>query len=159
MLCQSNTRHDGTAGCAYGQKQGKVRVVLVLMKEIGEPGWLRHWGGGDRVQIGDDRFGVGVDARANGQSGESGSGVELEEAGLKVPAVQEIDSLDFNVDAELGTEGAISQSEYAGYVSPHEKTLTQRSRQRQPRQSGRKCRELAIGKRDYEESDRGPEAN
>jgi len=74
------------------------------MDEIGESSWLGHWGRGDRVQIGDDRFGVGVDARTNGQSGESGAGVELEERGLEVLAIQEVDRLELNVNTELSAE-------------------------------------------------------
>lgn len=79
------------------------------MDEIGEGGWLGHWGRGDRVQIGDDGFGVGVDARISGQSGESSLGVDLEEARLEVRAIQEVDGLELDVDIELSTEGPISE--------------------------------------------------
>jgi len=79
------------------------------MEEIGEGSWLGHWGRGDRVQVGDDGFGVGIDGRTNGQSGESALGVELEEAGLKVRPVHEVDALGLDVDIEFSTEGAISE--------------------------------------------------
>jgi len=39
-----------------------------------------------------------------GQSRESGIGVELEEGGLEVLAIQEIDLLGLNIDAELSAE-------------------------------------------------------
>ena len=79
------------------------------MEEIGEGGWLGHWGRGDRVQVGDDRFGVRIDGRTSGQSRESGLGVELEEAGLKVCPVHEVDALGLDVDIEFSTEEAISE--------------------------------------------------
>ena len=79
------------------------------MDEISEAGRLGHRGRGDRVQIGDDGFRVGVDARADSQSGEGSFTVELEEAGLKVRAAHEIDGLELNVGAEFSTEGAISE--------------------------------------------------
>ena len=79
------------------------------MDEIGEGGWLGHWGRGDRVQIGDDGLGVGVDPRISGQSGESSLGVDLEEARLEVRAIQEVDGLELDVDIELSTEGPISE--------------------------------------------------
>jgi len=82
------------------------------MDKISEGGWLGHWGRSDRVQVGDDGFGVSVDARTNGQSGESGVGVELEERGLEVIAIQEVDGLELNVNTELSTER--ERSEYAG---------------------------------------------
>ena len=76
------------------------------MDEIRERGRPGHWGRGDRVQIGDDGCGVGVNAGASGQSGKCGFRVDLEEAGLEVRAVQEVDGLELNVDTELSTEGA-----------------------------------------------------
>ena len=79
------------------------------MNEISEGGWLGHWGRGDRVQIGDDGFGVGVDARTNSQSRESALGVELKEAWLKIRAIYEVDGLELDVDTELSTEEAISE--------------------------------------------------
>jgi len=79
------------------------------MDEIGEGGWLGHWGRGSRIQIGDDGFGVGVDVRTSGQSGESSLRVDLEEARLEVRAIQEVDNLELDVDIELSTEGPISE--------------------------------------------------
>jgi len=71
------------------------------MENSREVGWLGHMGRGDRVQVGDDGFGIGVDVRASGQSRESGIGVELEEGGLEVLAIQKVDGFGLNVDAEL----------------------------------------------------------
>jgi len=76
------------------------------MDEIGEGGWFGHWGRGDRIQIGDNGFGVGVDVRTNGQSGESALRVDLEEARLEVRAIQEVNGLELDVDIELSTEEA-----------------------------------------------------
>jgi len=86
---------------APGQEEGKVGVVLILMDEVGEGGWLGHWRRGDRVQIGDNGFSVGVDARTGGQSGESALRVDLEEARLKVRAIHEVDGLELDIDIEL----------------------------------------------------------
>jgi len=61
-------------------------------------------GRGDRVQVRDDGLGIGVGGRTIGQSGESGIGVELEEGGLEVLAIQKVDLLGLNVDAELSAE-------------------------------------------------------
>ena len=77
------------------------------MDESDEVGGFGHFGRGDRVQVGDDGLGVGVDVGASGQSGESGAGVELEEGGLEVLAVHEDDGLDLNVDRELSAKGDI----------------------------------------------------
>ena len=79
------------------------------MDDIGQGGRLGHWGWGNRVQIGDDGFGVGVDVRTSGQSGESALRIDLEEVRLKVRAVQEVNGLDLDVDIELSTEEAISE--------------------------------------------------
>jgi len=86
---------------APGQQKGKVGVVLGLMEEGGEIGWLWHVGRCDRIQVGDDGCSIGVDVRASGQSREGTFGVELEEGGLEVRAIQEIDLLGLNVDAKL----------------------------------------------------------
>ena len=99
-------------GSTYSQKEGKVGIVLVLMEKIGEGSGPGHWGRGSRVQVGDNGLGIGVYGRADGQSGKSGSGVELEEGGLEVRAVQEVDGLELDIDTELSTEG--ERSEYAG---------------------------------------------
>lgn len=88
----------------YRQKQGEVGVVLVFMDESSEVGRLGNLGGGNGVQVRDDGLGVGVNARPNSQSRESGVGVELKEGRLEVLAVHEVDLLGLNVDAELGTE-------------------------------------------------------
>jgi len=74
------------------------------VEESGEVGRLRHVFGGDRVQVGDNGLGIGVGGRSIGQSGESGIGVELEEGGLEVLAIQKVDLFGLNVDAELGAE-------------------------------------------------------
>jgi hypothetical protein len=96
-------------GPIYGQKEGKVGVVLVLMDEISEGGCLSHWGRGDRVQIRNDGFGVSVGVRASNQSWESGAEVELEEAGLEVPAIQEVNDLELDIDTEFSTEETMSE--------------------------------------------------
>ena len=115
------------------------------MDEIGEGGRLGYWGRGDRVQIGYDGFCVGVNARTSGQSGESALRVELEEAGLKVRAIHEVDGLELDVDTELSTEEAMSD---VPPISLYRKILTRQLLQQQPRRNGRKCRELAAGKKD-----------
>jgi len=84
-----------------GQKEGKVRVIFVLVNESSELGRLGNRGRGDRIQVGNDGRGVSVDVGTSGQSGESGFGVELEEGGLEVFAVHEADGLELNIDAEL----------------------------------------------------------
>ena len=128
----------------YSQKEGKVRVVLGLMEDDGEVGRLGHMGRGDRVQVGDDGLSVGVDARAIGQSGKSGIGVELEEGGLEVLAVQKVNLLGVNVDTELSAGRGVRIDYLYPMFGRFWEILTQRSRQRQPRRSGRKRRELAV---------------
>ena len=71
------------------------------MEESGEVGRLGHMGRGDRIQVGDNGLSIGVGGRPIGQSRESGIGVELEEGGLEVLAIQEVDLLGLNVDTEL----------------------------------------------------------
>jgi hypothetical protein len=109
LLCMRNRISFSLIYCeigvsAYGQKEGEVGVVLILMNEGGEVGCLGHRGGGDRVQVGNNRFGIGIDIGASGQGGESAIGVELEEGGLEVLAVDEADGLNFDIDGELLTE-------------------------------------------------------
>lgn len=84
------------------------------MEKIGEVGGFCHWGSGGRVQVGDDGLGIGVYGRPSGQSRKSGIGIEFEEGGFEVLAVQEVDGLKVNVDTELSTEKA--RSEYARYA-------------------------------------------
>jgi len=128
----------------YSQKESKVRVILGLVDESGEVGRLWHMGRGDRVQVGDDGLGIGVGARAGGQSGKSGIGVELEERGLKVGALQEVDLFGLDVDAELSAGRDIRIRYLYPLFGRFWEALTQRSRQRRPRRSGRKRRELAV---------------
>ena len=116
------------------------------MEESGEVGRLGHWGTGDRVQVGDDGLGIGVDVRASGQSGEGGTGVELEEGGFEVLAVQKVDLFDIDGDFELSAGGDIRIHRFRPRLG---KVLTRRLRRRRPRRSGRKCRELAVGKGGY----------
>ena len=73
------------------------------MEEIGEGGWLGHWRGSNRVQVGDNGRGVGVDGGSDDQSGESGAGVELEEGDLEVLALEKVEGLDLDIDTELST--------------------------------------------------------
>jgi hypothetical protein len=82
------------------------------VEEVGELGGLGHWGRGGRVQVGDNGFSVGVNARANGQSGESALRVDLEEGGLEILATHEVDRLELDIGPEFSTEGVTS--EYAG---------------------------------------------
>ena len=79
------------------------------MNEIGKGSWLGYMGRGNRVQVGDNGFSAGVDARASGQSGESALGVDLKEAGLEILAVQETDGLEFNIGFELSTDETTSE--------------------------------------------------
>ena len=92
-------------GSTHSQKESKVRVVLVLVDKVSDVSCLSHGGRGNRVQVGDDGFGVGIDVRASGQSGESGFGVEFEEGWLEVLAVQKVYGLKLDIDAEFRTGG------------------------------------------------------
>ena len=133
-------------GSTHSQKESKVRVVLVLVDKVSDVSRLSHGGRGNRVQVGDDGFGVGIDVRASGQSGESGFWVEFEEGWLEVLAVQKVYDLKLDIDAELRTGGERRyQKTFRGQY--YLLILTRRLQRQQPRQSGGKCRELAVEQR------------
>jgi hypothetical protein len=107
-------------GWTYSQKESEVGVVLVLVENTSEDGWLSHRGRRNRIQVGDDCCCIGVYARANGQSGESGFGVKFEEGRLEVLSVNENDLFKFDVDVELSAEIRISAYVwYALYRNTH----------------------------------------
>ena len=60
--------------------------------------------------MGDNGSGIGIGGRTIGQSRESGIGVELEEGGLEVLAIQKVDLFGLNIDAELSAERDIRMS-------------------------------------------------
>lgn len=91
-------------GSTHDQKESKVRVVLFLVKGVGEIACLLTLL--VLVQEGDDALCVSAGLGVRGQSGESGVGVEFEEGGIEVLALHEVDLFGFDVNSEFSADRA-----------------------------------------------------